>query len=382
MAGKKKILYVVTKSAPWGGAQKYVYDLITHLPRAWEAAVVLGGDGPLKERLDEAGVRTIQIKAFQRDINIWKECRVLIELVRILRHERPAVVHVNSSKAGGLGALAARLARVPNVVFTAHGWTFTEPRGWFARSLIAFFSWLTVCFSHITITVSHYHRTKARWMPGVQKKLHTVHNGVESAEGFEKTVARQQIAEYAHIPDGVWQHKMWVGTVSELHCNKGLPYLIYAAQTVLEQYPNMIVVIVGEGEERAHLEEIIDRLSLRGSIFFAGNVPDAALYLKAFDIFTLTSLKEGLPYSILEAGQAGVPVIASGIDGIPEIIADMESGMLIKPKRPDEIGEALLYLLKHPEKRGEFGAALQKRVARDFSEEAMIRKTVAHYGND
>lgn len=377
--GRKKILYSITKSDPWGGAQKYVYELATQVAKEYDVVVALGGNGPLKHRLEEAGIRVRIIKAFQRDINIWKEFRAGVELFHILRGEHPDVVHLNSSKAGGLGAFIARCTRVPRIIFTAHGWAFMEPRGRLARWVIALFSWLTVWFTHITITVSEYHRAKAGWMVGVRHKLVAIHNGIEHLEYLDKTEARRELAEYGHIPDGLWQHKIWIGTISELHRNKGLSYLLYAVDIVRREYTNILVVIISDGEERVHLEEITDRLNLRTHVFFTGYVTDAARYISALDIFTLTSLKEGLPYTILEAGSAGVPVVASGIDGIPEIITDMESGMLVKPRRPDEIAQALSYLISDPDKRATLGGALQQVVEKDFSQESMVSQTIRLY---
>ena len=125
---KKKILYVITKSN-WGGAQSYVYTLATAAKDAGaDVAVAFGGTGGagattgrLELELQKVGIRTVFVKSFMRDISFFKEFRVLGELVRIFKTERPDIVHLNSSKAGGIGALAARLAGVGRIVFTSHG---------------------------------------------------------------------------------------------------------------------------------------------------------------------------------------------------------------------------------------------------------------------
>src|SRR4051812_14312990 len=115
---KKKILFVITKSN-WGGAQKYVYDLASSLPKdSYESVVVFGGEGPLATRLQEAGIRTISVKSLQRDVNIFGDIKSLFELLSIFKREKADVVHVNSSKVGGLGAFAARCAGIPRIIFT------------------------------------------------------------------------------------------------------------------------------------------------------------------------------------------------------------------------------------------------------------------------
>ena len=132
---KKKILFVITKSN-WGGAQRYVYDLATHLPKEeFEVAVAFGGTGEvgasaglLEVRLREAGVRIIFLTTFARDIGILREFSAFFELLRTIRAENPDVLHLNSSKAGGLGALSGRIAGLRRIIFTAHGFAPNELR--------------------------------------------------------------------------------------------------------------------------------------------------------------------------------------------------------------------------------------------------------------
>ncbi|MDO8564480.1 MAG: glycosyltransferase, partial [bacterium] len=152
MKSKTKILYVITKSN-YGGAQRYVFDLATSLPKdECEAVVVLGaaqnGAPVLQEKLHGAGVRTIFIPGLSRDISFLKELRVFRELMKVFKFEKPFVVHLNSSKAAGLGALAARLCGTPLIVFTVHGWPFFEERNPLSKLVIRLFSYITVLLSH------------------------------------------------------------------------------------------------------------------------------------------------------------------------------------------------------------------------------------------
>ena len=164
-----KILYVITK-ANWGGAQHYVYDLaIAARAAGHEVVVVVGGTGFLTEKLAEAGIRTIpltlrQSRTFIGDLLTFNS---LFSFIRIFRRERPDVVHVNSAKVSGLGALAARITRVPRIIFTAHGWEFNAPRNALSKVGIRFFSWLTILLAHRTIAVSDAARRDVAWWPGV-----------------------------------------------------------------------------------------------------------------------------------------------------------------------------------------------------------------------
>jgi glycosyltransferase involved in cell wall biosynthesis len=125
---KKKVTYVITK-ANWGGAQRYVFDLATHLPKEeFDVSVAYGVEGKLAEELKRAGIVTHYIPALGRDVSFVKDTKSLLELFELFLKEQPDVVHLNSSKAGGVGALAARLTGVPKIVFTIHGLPEDEAR--------------------------------------------------------------------------------------------------------------------------------------------------------------------------------------------------------------------------------------------------------------
>jgi glycosyltransferase involved in cell wall biosynthesis len=181
----KKILFVITKSN-WGGAQRYVYDLATNLPKEqFEVKVLFGGTGEadalhgmLAINLNQKGIPTVWIKEFMRDISITREWKVFKLLNEIFQKEKPDVVHLNSSKAGGIGALAARWAGVKNIIFTVHGWPFLEARSFIPKGLIWLASWFTVLLCHKVICISDYDLKIAKSMPFVKKKTVRIYNGI------------------------------------------------------------------------------------------------------------------------------------------------------------------------------------------------------------
>lgn len=303
----KTILYVITKSAPWGGAQRYVFDLVTHLPKdRFEAAVMLGGNGPLAQRLQAAGGLIYQSTSLERNISISKDIKAFFELLRVIRQYRPDVVHLNSSKAGAVGALAARLAGVPRIVFTAHGWPFAERRNLPWRAMAWLGSWLTALLSHTVICVSRADLARGRRLPFCAHKMRLIHNGIDlhmsfgSGEGI-----RQAFPAGASI----------TGTVGELTANKNQIALIEQAKAD----PSVYIAIVGEGELRGFLERKIQEYGLEGRVKLFGFMP-ASEVLKGFDRFALPSLKEGLPYVLLEAKLAGLPIDANRVGGVGEIL--------------------------------------------------------------
>lgn len=368
----KQILYLITK-ANWGGAQRYVYDTATAAKRAGHTVTVAyGGEGRLRARFAEENIRTIEIKSLGRDVQVGNDTAVFLELVRLMRHERPDIVHLNSAKAGGLGALAARIAGVPNIIFTAHGWAFNEGRPRWQRVVIRLFSGMTVLLSHTTICVSQAIRRDMAWLPFASKKLVVIHHGIDCVPMKSREEARKALLP-RHEDD------LWIGMLSELHPTKCVVNALFAMANLVKKHPNVILVVLGEGEERARLKKAIRTFDLTKHAFLPGFIPEGPSYLHAFDIFLHTSKSEALGYAILEAGCARLPVVATRVGGIPEIIEDGVNGLLVAPQRSNEITDALLSLLQTPSLQEQFGKALQETVATRFSKRRMLDATLALY---
>ena len=295
---KRKVLYVITKSN-WGGAQRYVFDLATNLPKQdFDVSVILGGDGLLAQKLQQEKTSVYRSLFMQRDMSMLADIKSFFELYRLFKQIQPDVVHLNSSKAGGVGALAARMAGVKNIIFTVHGLPEDEPRGVLARLLIKVATRLTFALCDKVITVSKDNQRRVRGSV-------LIYNGIGPIVfGTGDTIR-------SAFPPGV----TITGTIGELNKNKNQQALIEGAKRT----PNMFVAIIGEGEMRGELERLINKYNLNNRVKLFGFLP-AAEVLKGFDIFALPSLKEGLPYVLLEAKQAGLPIVANRVGGIGEIL--------------------------------------------------------------
>ena len=367
---KRKVLYVITKSN-WGGAQRYVFDLATNLPpEKFSVAVACGGSGRLVQKLKEKNVRVLPVPSFQRDIAVFKEFAVFGELLKIFKTERPDAVHLNSSKAGGLGALAARIAGVPKIIFTSHGLAWDEDRNIFAKMAIYLLSQLTFALCHKVITISKdTHRR-------VSKSV-LIYNGIQKIDFREREEARRKIVGQ------VIKDTPWIGTLGEFTRNKGYTYLIQAASLLKKRRIAFRMSLVGNGEDLPEIKRQAIESGLYSNpgssayIDLPGFRPDYARNLKAFEIFVLASVKEGLPYVLLEAGQAGCAVVGSRIPGIIDVVG--EAGILVEPKNPVALAEALEQLFKDRTLRQTLGKKLQERVQKDFSLEHMVQKTIALY---
>lgn len=310
---RKKILFVITKSN-WGGAQKYVYDLATSLTEQGAlVTVALGGTGEadagagtLAKRLAAANVRTIFLHSFMRDLSPMRDLSAFFELTRLFRTERPDVVHLNSSKAGLLGSIVARLTGVPRIIFTAHGWPFAEKRNFLWCAIAWLGSWKTALFSHAVIVITRSELAVGKNLPFCSTKMHLIHNGVE----LNPVLGLGEIIRAAFPPGA-----RITGTVGELTHNKNQISLIEQAKN----NPEMCVAIVGEGEDRPMLEAKIKGYGLESRVKLFGFIP-ASETLRGFDVFALPSLKEGLPYVLLEAKAAGLPIVANRVGGVGEIL--------------------------------------------------------------
>jgi glycosyltransferase involved in cell wall biosynthesis len=372
---KTKVLYIITKSN-WGGAQRYVFDMATSITKdGYEAIVATGGEGALKSKLENAGIRTISILNLERDINIFSEWKVFFNLLKVLKQERPDVVHLNSSKIGGLGAFACRIARVKKIIFTAHGWAYKEDRNIISKKIIWFFSLFTVLLSHKTIVVSEDDFDNAPKL-FVRRKIAMVHNGISEIKFEDRTTTRKTLATRLNLNIG---NTVWIGTISELHKNKGLTFVIRAINNLVKRGYNISFFVIGEGEERFPLEQFIKKLKLENNVFLLGHIDNAPELLKAFDIFTLTSLKEGLPYVLLEAGSAGLPIIATNIGGIPDIIENRKSGLLVRPKNSSDIESVVSDLIDFKKDGIQYGNILKEKIEREFTIEQMVAETVDIY---
>ena len=381
---KKKIIYVITKGN-WGGAQRYVYDLATAGKEAdFDVSVAIGEGGLLNKKLEAGSIPVLAIQKLKRDVHLLGDIQVVWNLFLIFRKEKPDIVHLNSSMAGAIGALAGRLARVPNIIFTSHGWPFNELRPWWQKIAFYCIQWATIILAHTTIAVSHETKKQIAFLPFMKNKITVIPNGIKTLSFESRESARTHLAsKNPLLLKMMAKEALWVGTIAELHKTKGLSYAIDAIKKYKEHSAKPLVyVIIGEGEESKNLEKQIQELNLQEHVFLAGFVPDASRLLSAFDIFLLSSLSEAFCYVLLEAGQAGLPAIATKVGGIPEIIDNGKSGLLVPAKESTPTAHALQALTNDKHLRTMLGNTLLEKTKKQFSFETTRDKTFSVYKKD
>lgn len=337
--------------AETGGAQAYVRELVPGLVGEFDVTVAAYGPGPLGEAVSERGATFVALRHVRRPLSP-RDLLGIVELWRLCRRLRPDLVHLNSSKAGVLGRVAAWLARVPVRLFTAHGWAFKATGG---RSATVY-RWADRLVAPLTTTVICVSETELR--AGLEARVCRRGRSVVIRNGVELG----QVAAHGE------RSQVAVVSVGRLAEPKDFATLVRA--TSMPQPVPFSLEILGDGPDRHSLEELADALGVAGRVRFLGEVNDVAARLLRADVFVLSSSSEGLPISVLEAMATGLPVVATAVGGLPELVEDGITGFLVPPGDHAALGAAIAELVGEPERRARMGAAGRARAEAQFSIDA------------
>lgn len=383
-----KILYGVTKSN-FGGAQRYVFELAEYAKSCGhEVFVTCGGNGVLVDKLHEINIPVFPLDSVQRDIAILKEVKTLWKLYNLVRKLKPDVIHLNSPKLGGLGAVVARLAGIKKIVYTNHGWPFKEHRPLWQIALIRFFSFLTILFNRRIIVLSQKELEMVKHWPIIsftaKHKIVVIPNGVKDFSPVDKKIALQSLLGTEGAEEIQKKSPVIFGNISELHQNKGYIYALQGIHTYLTtlrkpEDPLIHFIIVSRGEEEEKLKSIVRNLDISEHVTFTGYIQDARKYLNAFDVFMMTSIKEGLPFALLEAGFVGIPVITTDVGGIPEIIIDQKNGILIPIKDQYAIAKTIRFAIDHQDTMHQYAKVLKNEIHDTFNFNAIAPQILKLY---
>ncbi|MFQ5753426.1 MAG: glycosyltransferase [bacterium] len=341
-----------------GGAESKLLELVRCTDKKNYRLVVcsVGQGGPLQKEFEKLGVKVIVFrKKFSFDFSL------VFKVARLIREERIDIVQTTLLYADLIGALAAKVAGVPIVISwetVSHGQNDCLRVN--LRHKIAYR--FAMKFVEKIVAVSDETRESIIENRGIQpSKLITIHYGVDlvrynGANGFKK---RKEIG----ISDG----EPVVGIVARLEEVKGHRYFIQAISQLIEGFPNMKCVLIGDGTLRKSLELQVENLNLKSNFCFLGFRKDVNSWLNAIDIFVLPSLSEGLPNVILEAMACKKPVVATAVGGIPEAIIDGVTGSLVPPQDSNALAQAIGRLLKNRKLAEEMGKKSRLRVEEKFS---------------
>ena len=378
---KIRVLQVITRLIV-GGAQETVMLIADMLDKDhYQAEVVsgpqTGSEGSLIEEIRRRGIPLTILPELVREIDFSKDCRAFWKLYKMMKTGAFDIVHTNSSKAGILGRWAARLAKVPVVVHTVHGWGHHEYQQALVRKLFVWLEKISAAITDKLVVVSPHDIEKGLAdRIAAQEKYITIRSGIELDEFMHPSMKRPAMrAQLGISPDAPV-----VGTVTRLSPQKAPADFVAAAIAVAAAMPSAHFVIVGDGPLRGQIEVMIAQAGLQHRFHLTGLRRDVPELLAAFDVFVLSSLWEGLPRVLPQAMAAGLPIVATAVDGNVEAVTDGENGILVPPGDSERLSQAIRALLSDRQTAAEMGEAGRQRV-NEFSAQKMVEALGRLYQN-
>jgi glycosyltransferase involved in cell wall biosynthesis len=370
---KIKIARIITRM-DLGGAQRAVLHLSRSLDtHRFEQMVITGDGGLLLPEL--SAIQTIKhhvIPEMTRRIGplgALDDMRSVRRICEILRRFRPDIVHTHTPKAGIVGRWAARLARVPKIVHTYHGFGFSPQHPSWQKAFYVGLERATARITSKFVAVSDPNRVLGQsYGIFLREKCALIRSGVDFADF--RTEGTGKIKKKIEL--GFEPSDKIVGVVASFTPAKALHLFLEAAAKILKECSGVSFVMVGDGSLRPQLEAQAERLGISSSLRMLGWRRDIPELLKTFDVFMLTSLWEGLPRSLVEAFLSGVPAVASHVDGIGEVVHEGRNGFLVPPGNTEAMAAAVIRLLTNETMRQTMGEQAKASVD-DFSLQKMLR---------
>jgi glycosyltransferase involved in cell wall biosynthesis len=380
---KIKVIHIITRFDK-GGSAENTFITVRDLDKARCDVVLIKGTSPPGNSGDlETGavqanvniacghhVRLICLRHLVRDLRPFSDLAAFFSLLRIIRREKPHIVHTHTSKAGILGRWAAYFCRVPIIVHTPHGHVFWGYfNSWQTRLFILLERWTARITNAIVTLTPQEKKDHLRFRIAPEEKFTVIHSGVDlrtfRADLYQPSETKALL--------GIPPEMTVVGTVGRLTPVKGQEVLIRAASELIRRGEKIFLVLLGDGELRRDLEELSLRLDIAEYVRFLGWRPDVARVMAVCDIFCLPSRNEGMGKVLVEAMAMGKPIIASSIGGIPDIVCSGENGILVPVGDAAAWAEAIARLCRDPEKRRRMGDAGMQMAPR-YSSEEMIKR--------
>lgn len=372
---KKKLKVIhMTEGAGWGGMEAHLYSLLPGLQArdSFEVECITFHQGLLSERLRDRGIKTKVLSRLGK-----LDFFVLIRLIRYFRSSKVDIIHLHGYLAIFYGILAAVMSGIPVKVITLHA---SSTHGTPNKKLtkLNFYLWLAYFLMKkskaYAIAVSKETYDKHLREKKISKEHMTViHNGIaiEENQSCDSGVAKRDL--------GVKDKDFIVGIVGRIDKNKGHIYFVEAAQSILEERKDVHFVIVGNGPMEKELKAFCTENNLEEYVHFLGFQDNILAYLSLMDILVIASSSEGIPYTLLESMAKGIPVVATNVGGIPEVIHDGVSGLLVPPRDPGAIATCVMSLLDNEPLRKRLSRKGLEILNRHFSQESMVQSTLRFY---
>ncbi|HEX9156187.1 MAG TPA: glycosyltransferase [Nitrospira sp.] len=372
------VCHVITK-LELGGAQEVALYAVSHLDRTrFRHVLVAGPRGMLTEEARRLpGVQTIIVPSLGRRIHAVSDLFALFGLVALFLRLRPAIVHTHSSKAGILGRWAAWLARVPVIIHTVHGFGITPAQSKWLQQWLLLLERMTGWITTHWITVAQVDAQKGRRWRLFDQNVSVIRPGIDPRPfqvPIQPALRARLREEFRAGPDN-----QLIGTVACLKPQKAPEDSILVAKWVCDMMPEARFVLIGDGELRPRIEALIQRHRLQDRVRLTGWRRDIDMAMKAFDALLLTSHWEGLPRVILEASAAGLPIVATKVGGVDEVVTHGPTVRLCAAGDIEGLAAGLGEILQRSE-RGPRGTAENREVLpKEFHIEEMVKQYQSLY---
>lgn len=363
-----KILHVIRPAE--GGMKEHLLSLVRGLRfNGYVIDVACPGTTVLADELTKAGFKVFIINMVG-PLSLKNDLICIIQLKRLISKGHYDIVHFHGSKAGFVGRIAALLAGNKNIVLTVHNFIVYQEVPIFKRVLFCFGEMILSRVTRKMVTVSEALRKDLMTVYKIpQDKIISIYNGIDCSvfdQVIDKHSAKRKL--------GINSNRFVVGTVARMAPQKGLEYFIEAI-ALISEVSNAFFVITGDGPLRPELEKTVGRLGISDRVLFTGLVQNVRDVMAAFDVFVIPSICEGLSITAIEASACGIPVVASGVGGLPEVVINDETGLIVPPRNPEAIFGAVIKLLGNSTLREELGSAGLRIACSKFGVQTMVNKT-------
>jgi glycosyltransferase involved in cell wall biosynthesis len=376
-----RVLHIITRMDV-GGSSDDTLLLVTRMPRREFDSTLISGPTAdpvpgLAESLARAAVPWFQVPRLQRPMSVPRDLMALRDLRRRIRDLRPDIVHTHSSKAGFVGRLAARMAGVPRIFYTPHGHVFHSYYGPpLTRMFIALERFAARFTERIVVLTDAEAEQHLAVGVGRRGQFVKIPSGVDLASVRAEAAGGSQVRREL----GLCSDTPVIGAVARLVQVKGLRHLVEAMPVILRRCPAAHLVLAGDGDQRPALERLAGEFGIADRVHLLGFRRDAAAVTAALNVFVLPSLNEGQGRVLVTAMALGVPIVATKVGGVPEVVEDGRQGLLVPAADADALGQAVTALLAQPEYAAALGAAGRGR-APLFSSEVMLTRHAELYRN-
>jgi len=337
------------------------------------------GEASMRADAERRGLHLIVLRELGREVSARDDLVTLFKLYRLFRRWQPDIVETHTAKAGTVGRIAARLAGVPVRVHVFHGHVF---HSYFSPAKTRVFLEIERALARISTRIvvlgDEQRREILGYGIGTPEKVVSIPLGFELAPFLEAERWRGALRAELGLPADPEQAPI-VGIVGRLFPIKAHEVFLAAATQILAELPNTHFVIVGGGEREAELQSLGSQPPLAGHLHFLGWRTDAPRIYADMDLFALTSHNEGMPVTIIEAMAAARPVVATNVGGVPNLVQDGQTGLLVPPRDPAAVARACVALLNDPVRRRAMGEAGRKAVGSRLDISTLVQTMTRFY---